>query len=613
MTKTLKVLLLFFIASTAFSQHYGENASFLDHMTQVNTQWQKHENVAPPATTSFLSEADRIALHLDLVANYLAETTPSSLTKAQRQHRNQLLQALEKYAANRNFPQNSHHLTRTPYFVDHREVHCAVGYLMAYSGEDELVQKIRKEHNYDYIKDIRTEGIADWAQTHGFSIEELEWIQPGYTANNSIAPIEGGTNGTVTTLKWNPYQGGLVIAGEFDSLNYLPCLNIGVYQNEQLSCLGSGIEGQINALAFGTNGEVMVAGELINNGTTYPLAIYSGSNWTYYSIPSREGAVATACNYFGGNLPVELAIHHASIPGKQEVWFKELNGTWTRKAEINGWIKAIEPSGLGRVYMGHFDTVSRYNAAGVIDSVVSTHNVAFFSNNYSVWNGLMEANLPDTVNDFQVVGGAYYFAGACSTTQGSGVCVARWMNNSMQPIVLAGDFTGPTNPTIQALETNITSNKLILGGDFELNAMVGTFGFNLASFDLASNYLKAEAMLNGGVQAISKWNTKLYIGGAFTKNSGNTLRHLGQLEGNVSLEEHQQEELELFPNPFTDWLEMKGIEGEGIYRIYDMQGRLVVEGALEGQRIEQLDRLKPGKYVLKIIADNKMISKEITK
>lgn len=613
MSKALKLLLLILLPPTVFSQHYNQDASFLDHMTQVNIQWNKYSKVAPQATTSFLSEADRIAAHLQLVSEYLVASTSVSLTQEQRQHRIQLLDALEKYAENRIFPMNSQHLQRTPYFVDYRDVHCAVGYLMAYSGEDELVQKIRAEHNYDYIKDIRTEGVADWANTHGFTVDELEWIQPGYPSNTVIDPLEGGANGTVNIVKQNTYLGELIIAGSFDSLNYLPCLGIGVYENEQLSCLGNGIEGQINAITFGTNGEVIVAGALVDNGTTYPLAIYSGSNWIFLSIPTRDGAVATACNFFGGNLPVEIVIDHPTLSNKQEVWFRDSNGTWTRKAEVNGWVKAIESSSLGRVYMGHFDTVSRFNSTGLIDSVIPANNVAFFTNNYTVWNGLMEANLPDTVNDFQAVGNAYYFAGECSVTQGSGVCVARWMNNTIQPIVLASNFSAPAHPGIRALETNVTHNKLILGGEFEINAMFGTFGYNLASFDLASNSLSAEALLNGGVHTISKWNTKLYIGGAFTQSSGYPLSHLGQFEGNVSLEEYEQEEIDIFPNPFSDWLEVKGIEGEGIYRIYDIQGKLVMEGALEQHQIRHLDRLKSGKYIVKIIADNRMISRELSK
>jgi triosephosphate isomerase len=40
------------------------------------------------------------------------------------------------------------HSERRPYFIDHKGVHCAVGYLMLASGNNKLALQIQKEQNF---------------------------------------------------------------------------------------------------------------------------------------------------------------------------------------------------------------------------------------------------------------------------------------------------------------------------------------------------------------------------------------------------------------------------------------------------------------------------------
>ena len=42
---------------------------------------------------------------------------------------------------------------------------------MRMSGFNDLAQNISQEHNYDYIADIKTIGVPEWAQNHGFLLE----------------------------------------------------------------------------------------------------------------------------------------------------------------------------------------------------------------------------------------------------------------------------------------------------------------------------------------------------------------------------------------------------------------------------------------------------------
>jgi len=43
-----------------------------------------------------------------------------------------------------------------------------------------LAKKISAEFNFDYVKNIKTDGLLEWASTAGFTVDELKLIQPTY-------------------------------------------------------------------------------------------------------------------------------------------------------------------------------------------------------------------------------------------------------------------------------------------------------------------------------------------------------------------------------------------------------------------------------------------------
>lgn len=129
------------------------------------------------------SYEERIQMHLTLVAERLIEQTATMNISAEaRVRRLALIDTLADYAAQATFPKNNERPYPTPVFLDDEGVHCAVGYLLHASGQDQLVGKIANENNLAYIRqldDLYPE-IGQWADFNGFAIEELAWIQPKY-------------------------------------------------------------------------------------------------------------------------------------------------------------------------------------------------------------------------------------------------------------------------------------------------------------------------------------------------------------------------------------------------------------------------------------------------
>ena len=123
-----------------------------------------------------------IQMHLSLVEQKLREKNTDHLTTEQKENRNQCLAILNDYWNKGVFPTNLYHKERTPYFIDHTNVACAVGQLIIATGHEDVAHKIAKENNNGYIKELNQQypEISTWADHYGFEMDELAWIQPCY-------------------------------------------------------------------------------------------------------------------------------------------------------------------------------------------------------------------------------------------------------------------------------------------------------------------------------------------------------------------------------------------------------------------------------------------------
>ena len=446
--KTVLMVIFTSFSLSFFANSHLLTKSYSDHLSEINKEWLNHKEACPTGSISFSSDLDRIQLHLNLVIGHLKTNIPSGLNSAQLSNRLSLLDQLQDYADLKVFPVNKYHSIRTPYFVDAIGTNCAVGQMIYVSGHKDLVERISKEHNYDYIKDIHTEGILEWANEFGFTLEELKWIQPAYGPTHTIDQVLDGTNGTVNVVVESPEDESLIIAGAFTELDSLPCLNIGKYKNNQLSCLGSGIDGIINDVIALSSG-VFVFGEIHHNSQVFPMAKYDGIDWSYIEIPTREGATSTTGNKGGPGYIYEIAINHSSIAGHQEIWHYMFNFTWEKQTKVKGFILDMDVTSYGRVYVGHFDTVIVYDSNALVDTTFLANNVLFRANFVNEWFGIGN-EVSDTIKVVKNIAGGIVFGGTCSNeTGGNKVCMSRYSNSVLEPLFL--NEYGPNDYSVNTI------------------------------------------------------------------------------------------------------------------------------------------------------------------
>jgi hypothetical protein len=125
-------------------------------------------------------ETLRIRTHLAFVVERLRARDPVEPAVARRRH--VALAALEGYIARGVFPRRGEdpYPGRRPRFIDDAGVYCAVGFLIAESGEPELARAIDARHEYAFVRDIHEPALVAWAAEHGFTLDELAMIQPQY-------------------------------------------------------------------------------------------------------------------------------------------------------------------------------------------------------------------------------------------------------------------------------------------------------------------------------------------------------------------------------------------------------------------------------------------------
>ncbi|MFK8056074.1 MAG: hypothetical protein AB8F78_08150 [Saprospiraceae bacterium] len=270
--------LLLFLASEAratLAPH--TTASRYAHMHEVNARW-LHE-----ASPEFLleevqyhTEAERIADHLLRVATALESRDPQDLSAQQLQKRTEALSLLRAYAKTGQFPINAHHNERTPYFVDELGTHCAVGYLMRETGAKDIVEAISTETNYGYVLEELGvyPAIETWGIQHGFTTEELAWIQPGYLSLRFGARAFGSnlgvSGGTIYTAESSAR--GVYLGGSFTEVDGIPVAGLAYLRHEFVEEVVQPYP-TIKALLFDTTNLVLYAHGI--NPTTSEAAVFT--------------------------------------------------------------------------------------------------------------------------------------------------------------------------------------------------------------------------------------------------------------------------------------------------------------------------------------------------
>ncbi len=174
--KTTVLLLSAFMITMQLSAN-----SFYEQLCKFNFNWRNYASYVPMNDVkTFASDKEYVQAHLGTVLPILENASANGLSEEQIHSRKQMIQWLTEYREQGNFPQNYYCKERIPVFIDEHGTHCAVGYLMQQSGEEEMAQRISNNYQYNWLKDIKDENLAAWQLASGLSMDELKLIQGAY-------------------------------------------------------------------------------------------------------------------------------------------------------------------------------------------------------------------------------------------------------------------------------------------------------------------------------------------------------------------------------------------------------------------------------------------------
>ncbi|MGE3805300.1 MAG: hypothetical protein AB7K24_11565 [Gemmataceae bacterium] len=137
-------------------------------------------------------ERGRIKTHLEGVEQALRSTDVNHLSEDVRSARFEQLDRLKDYWRAGKFPRNHDFANRhAPCFVDRDGQACAVAYLLACSGQQQLVDEVSHHANHALVADIQTPAFEQWIAASGLTRAELAWIQPVYGGEEELVRLVG--------------------------------------------------------------------------------------------------------------------------------------------------------------------------------------------------------------------------------------------------------------------------------------------------------------------------------------------------------------------------------------------------------------------------------------
>lgn len=127
------------------------------------------------------AERRRVSAHIACAEGQTRKSTPL-LDPLRQLVRRLLLDELERYRRRGRFPQNPGWCSQpTPVFIDEHGTRCAMAHLLEAGGEHELVNKIARERNFAYVRELADEPrLRAWLAAAGLTVAEAAAIQPAY-------------------------------------------------------------------------------------------------------------------------------------------------------------------------------------------------------------------------------------------------------------------------------------------------------------------------------------------------------------------------------------------------------------------------------------------------
>lgn len=588
--KTLFTLLL----SCCWLAGFGTSMSF-QKLCEVNTCWKEQPDISglDVSMQTSLTERDWIKKHLSLVENILRARSTAHLTPSQRQQRLRSLDQLHGYWQAGNFPINEDYSYRTPIFIDRHDNFCAVGYLVKSSGHEQVSRMIAAKTNLAYVRQMNYPELDAWASAHGFTRDELAWIQPGYPPTRYTAPVGNGVSGEVKELFADEVNERLYVGGLFSHADSTLLANNIAYVTENAGnytwhTMGTGVNGPVHAIVTHDN-KVFVAGSFTEAGgvAANNVAIWDGSSWqgagcTYGDV--RDLVVFNNELYAVGNFDVCAAMMEVNLAKWDGTYWQQIYG-------LNGHVNTVEVVGDDLVLGGSFTlqndkhNIIRWNpTAGFVP----------YSNSIS-----------NEVMDIELFQNELY--AACSQTDPNDSRMLLKLRNGVWDTAYAVMIGGVGVRSFNTLCAQ--QDSLMMGGDFVYYPMAGINIHNCVdatSIHGNGNWFETDSTINKMVL----FKNELYAGGAF--RNGNSQGGWGSqhrlngiarkvYNGPTSVPGMPGKgNIRIYPNPAASGssITIEGQSGATLFRLTDITGREIMRTDLDGS-ISRLDlpQLAAGTYI----------------
>lgn len=575
-------------------------APLYQHLLEVNKEWRVMDPMPAGGDrlVHFTNEAERIALHLHRVAAYERSHIPEGLSAGATAKRLELLNKLDAYADRGVFPQNHVLPVRNPVFIDPNGTACAVGQLMIESGNDMLAKRIQDEMNLAYVHDMQRPDVYAWAGDHGFTEDELAWIQPGYPPSIPWYTVGNGTDGAVTELL-RLANGDLIVAGDFLSAGGAFTTHVARWNGTNYSALGEGVDGTVTT-AIEFDGDIYLGGTFASGQTD--LARWTGSAWVYTAVFTGKYAYISELHAVGNVL--HAAGSTTGFAGTSYGVKRLVNGNWENVGQdLNGEIRALG-SYAGVLVCGGAFTGNYFS----LDTTIM--HVAILNGN--TWEEL-SGGLDGTVRDLLWHDGYLYAAGdlvgEVATYFGlSRITVVPGVWEPQLPNV-EFYFFSPLDGLvgINSMLPDPYGNGIHLGGDFYCGVGM-EMGYGLATWHGSPDNISVLGEFMGVVNDLELYGTSELVAGGGSENLLNiasTDLTLGvPLLGSTV-------NISLWPNPTSDHVRIDGLDNGMIARVelFDATGRLVKRMTnIPTSNMIDVRELSTGSYTARIMADNKTLS-----
>lgn len=578
-----KTSLLLFIIVMMMSTTQAAYKNLHEKLTEVNAYWSKQPDI-PQAVyelAPILDEKIAIRTHLQWVEQILRLRPVTHLNPSQQHHRVRCLDILNQYWKAATFPQNHYLPYRNPVFIDANETFCAVGYLVKETGFESVSRDIAAHQNFAYVSEIQNDALIKWAQVHGFSLDELAWIQPGYPPTSPTTPMKAGVGGGVYEILQGDNMSEIMVGGSFQY---------------HVSAYYSGFAGYDWMIPANVNGGNIYAMEYWNG-----LPIIAGDFTEVNNMPAHH-IVALAPNGSGimsmGNIngvvkDVTVFNNELYAAGADGV-LKWDGNNWQSIGTVNGQVRCMY-EWMGDLYIGgDFTTINGINAP---------YACKYDGNSFIAMGNAL--SLP--INTFANFQNHLVAAGDLHTPSDTTAVIGKiwkWKNNTWNSSEL--NLMGHSIYSLAA-----AGNKLYIGGDFrEYFSMI--YGKNLAiASEPNPDIWECEMLdnLDAPVYVLKIFNNTLYVGGDFSKSytfPAITLGGIGTVAVTSAIDKEDTHYLTCYPNPANSIVLIDNYLHAPL-QIYDMQGRLVQaipfteqKSMGEGEVEINIEKLPSGLYFLQL-------------